>query len=60
MNENSASASEIFAGVIQDYSLGIVVGEKTYGKGSVQEAFPQKGATELKITVARWYTPKGR
>lgn len=60
VNENSASASEIFAGAIQDFNRGIVVGAKTYGKGSVQITYPLRNEGELKITVARWYTPKGR
>jgi len=60
VNENSASASEIFAGAIQDYNRGIIVGEKSYGKGSVQITYPLRNDGELKITVARWYTPKGR
>jgi carboxyl-terminal processing protease len=58
INENSASASEIFAGAIQDYGRGIVVGSQSYGKGSVQEIFPLSNAGEIKVTVARWYTPK--
>ncbi len=60
VNENSASASEIFAGAIQDYNRGIVVGTKSYGKGSVQITYPLRNDGELKITVARWYTPKER
>jgi hypothetical protein len=60
INENSASASEIFAGAIQDYERGIVVGSKSHGKGSVQITYPLKNDGELKITVARWYTPKER
>jgi carboxyl-terminal processing protease len=60
INENSASASEIFAGAIQDYERGIVVGAKSYGKGSVQITYPLRNDGELKITVARWYTPKNR
>jgi carboxyl-terminal processing protease len=58
INENSASASEIFAGAIQDYGRGIVVGSQSYGKWSVQEIFPLSNAGEIKVTVARWYTPK--
>ena len=60
INENSASASEIFAGTIQDYVRGIVIGSKSYGKGSVQITYPLQNEGELKITVAKWYTPKGR
>jgi carboxyl-terminal processing protease len=60
VNENSASASEITAGALQDYGLAVIVGDKTYGKGSVQEAFRLRGTSELKMTVARWYTPNGK
>lgn len=60
INENSASASEIFAGAIQDYNRGIIIGSKSYGKGSVQITYPLRNDGELKITVARWYTPKER
>lgn len=60
VNENSASASEIFVGVIQDYTRGVVIGSKSYGKGSVQITYPLQNWGELKITVAKWYTPKGR
>ena len=57
INQNSASASEIFAGVIQDYNLGLVVGKKSFGKGSVQQPFYLPGGSELKLTVAHWFTP---
>lgn len=60
VNENSASASEIFAGAMQDYTRGVVIGSKTYGKWSVQITYPLQNSGELKITVARWYTPNGR
>lgn len=60
VNENSASASEIFAGAIQDYARGVVIGSKTFGKWSVQITYPLQNSGELKITVARWYTPNGR
>lgn len=60
INENSASASEIFAGAIQDYNRGIIIGTKSYGKGSVQVTYPLRNDGELKITVAKWYTPKER
>ena len=58
-NENSASASEIFAGAIQDYSLGTIVGSTTFGKGIVQRIFYLSDGTGVKLTVAKYYTPKG-
>lgn len=60
VNEFSASASEIVAGAIQDYHRGIIIGKKTYGKGSVQEKYPFSDGSMMKITVAHWYTPKDR
>lgn len=57
---NSASASEIFAGAIQDYGQGTIMGTKTYGKGVVQEIFPLKDGSSLKLTIAEYFTPKGR
>jgi len=61
VNANTASASEITAGAIQDYGRGKLVGEKTYGKGSVQNWIPlldNQGA--VRVTIARWLTPKER
>ncbi len=55
----SASASEILAGAMQDYKKALLVGEKSYGKGSVQEVLPVTADTILKITVAKWLTPNG-
>lgn len=58
INENSASASEITAWALKDYNLAILVGQKSYGKGSVQQPFNLSDGSEMKITIAKWYTPK--
>lgn len=55
----SASASEIFAGAMHEYGRATLVGTKSFGKGSVQEYIPVSADTALKVTVARWLTPKG-
>lgn len=60
VNENSASASEIVAGAIQDHKAGILVGTKTFGKGSVQELEPFENGAGLKITIARYFIPSGK
>lgn len=60
VDEGSASASEIFAGAVQDNDRGFVVGRRTFGKGLVQEEFPVPGSGALRLTVARFYTPTGR
>lgn len=55
----SASASEIVASALRDHEKAILVGEKSFGKGSVQELIPITNETSLKVTIARWLTPKG-
>ena len=60
VNKGSASASEILAGALQDHGIAKIVGEKTFGKGSVQELIPLTSDTSIKITVAKWLTPKGQ
>ena len=59
INENSASASEIFAGAIKDYNYGTLIGTKTFGKGIVQTVYPLEDGDAIKITTAKYYTPKG-
>ncbi len=58
-NQNSASASEIVTGCLKDYGIAYHIGEKTYGKGIVQDVFETGGNSLLSVTVARYYTPKG-
>lgn len=56
----SASASEILAGALQDTGAATIVGVQSYGKGSVQDVIKLRGGAELKVTIARWYTPNGK
>ena len=60
VNENSASASEIVAGAVQDHDRGLLVGRQTFGKGLVQQQFPLSDGSVLQMTVSRYYTPVGR
>ena len=60
INGKSASASEIFAGAIQDYKTGTIVGTTSFGKGIVQQVIPLTDGTAVKLTVSKYYTPKGR
>jgi carboxyl-terminal processing protease len=60
INRSSASASEIVSGVIQDLDRGIIVGEKSFGKGLVQSMYNLNDTTTLKVTTAKYYTPSGR
>lgn len=59
INENSASASEIFAGAVKDYGYGTLIGTTSYGKGIVQSIIPMEDGSALKVTMAKYFTPKG-
>lgn len=60
INGNSASASEIFAGAVQDYEVGTIVGTTSFGKGIVQKVIPLSDGTAVKLTISKYFTPKGR
>lgn len=60
LDENSASASEIVAGSIQDWDRGVVIGRRSFGKGLVQQMFPLSDGAQLRLTIARYHTPSGR
>ena len=60
VNKNTASASEITSGALQDRGVGTLIGTKTFGKGVVQSIFPLPDGSAIKITTARYYTPRGR
>lgn len=59
MDQNSASASEIFAGALKDYGYAVLVGETTYGKGIVQNIIPLEDGDAIKLTTAKYFTPNG-
>ena len=59
INKGSASASEIVTGAIKDYKRGTIIGEKTFGKGIVQQIIPLRTNDAIKLTIAQYFTPKG-
>ena len=60
VNGNSASASEIFSGALQDYGKATIVGTQSFGKGIVQSVFPIGDGSAIKVTISKYFTPKGR
>lgn len=60
VDKESASASEIVAGALQDHKRALIVGQQTYGKGSVQNVYTMRGGTTLRLTAAKWLTPSGK
>jgi carboxyl-terminal processing protease len=60
VNRGTASASEVLAGALQDHGRSLIVGERTFGKGSVQSVLPLRNGAGIKLTTARYYTPSGR
>ena len=60
VDRGSASASEVLAGALQDHGRALIVGERTFGKGSVQSVLPLRNGAGIKLTTARYYTPSGR
>jgi carboxyl-terminal processing protease len=60
IDENSASASEILTGAIQDWDRGVLIGRRTYGKGLVQRPIPLNDGSQIRLTIARYFTPTGR